>query len=108
MNVLLLGSGGRECAISWKISQSPLLDKLYIAPGNAGTSAYGTNIDVKPTDFPAVAKAVADLGIDLVIAGNEDPLVEGVREYLAEATPGVLLVGPGKAGAALELSRIHI
>lgn len=105
MNVLLLGSGGRECAISWKISQSPLLDKLYIAPGNAGTTAYGTNIDVKPTDFPAVARAVTDLGIDLVIAGNEDPLVEGVREYLAEATPGVLLVGPGKAGAALEGSK---
>ncbi|MBD5174472.1 MAG: phosphoribosylamine--glycine ligase [Bacteroidales bacterium] len=103
--VLLLGSGGRECAISWKLSQSPLLEKLYIAPGNAGTSAYGTNIAVKPTDFPAVAKAVADLGIDLVIAGNEDPLVEGVREYLAQAAPGVLVVGPGKVGAALEGSK---
>ncbi|MDE6134683.1 MAG: ATP-grasp domain-containing protein, partial [Muribaculaceae bacterium] len=104
-NVLLLGSGGRECAISWKISQSPLLKKLFIAPGNAGTSEYGTNLAVSPTDFPAVAKAVADLGIDIVIAGNEDPLVEGVREYLEEHTPGVLVVGPGRQGAALEGSK---
>lgn len=105
MNVLLLGSGGRECAIAWKISQSPVLDKLFIAPGNAGTDAFGTNIAVKPTDFAAVAQAVKAHGIDLVIAGNEDPLVEGVREYLAEATPGVLVVGPGKLGAALEGSK---
>ena len=70
MNVLLLGSGGRECALAWKLSQSPLMGKFFIAPGNAGTSAYGTNLDIKPTDFPAVAKAIADNDIDLVIAGN--------------------------------------
>ena len=105
INVLLLGSGGRESAIAWKLSQSPLLDKLYIAPGNAGTTAYGTNVAIKPTDFAAVAKAVGDYGIGLVIAGNEDPLVAGLREALAASCPGVPLVGPGADGAALEGSK---
>ncbi len=105
LNVLLLGSGGREAAIAWKLSQSPLLGKLYIAPGNAGTSACGTNISLKPTDFDAVAKAVKDNAIDLVIAGNEDPLVCGLREALAVSCPGVPMVGPGADGAALEGSK---
>ncbi len=105
INVLLLGSGGREAAIAWKLSQSPLLGNLYIAPGNAGTSACGTNIALKPTDFEAVAKAVKDNDIDLVIAGNEDPLVGGLREALAVACPGVPMVGPGADGAALEGSK---
>lgn len=109
MNVLLLGSGGRECALAWKLSQSPLMGKFFIAPGNAGTSAYGTNLDIKPTDFPAVAKAIADNDIDLVIAGNEDPLVLGLREFLASCpdpkVASVLMLGPGKAGAALEGSK---
>lgn len=105
INVLLLGSGGREAAIAWKLSQSPLLGNLYIAPGNAGTSACGTNIALKPTDFEAVAKAVKDNDIDLVIAGNEDPLVGGLREALAVSCPGVPMVGPGADGAALEGSK---
>ncbi len=109
MNVLLLGSGGRECALAWKLSQSPLMGKFFIAPGNAGTSAYGTNLDIKPTDFPAVAKAVADNEIDLVIAGNEDPLVLGIREFLATypdpRVSSVLMLGPGREGAALEGSK---
>lgn len=105
INVLLLGSGGREAAIAWKLSQSPLLGNLYIAPGNAGTSACGTNIALKPTDFEAVAKAVKDNDIDLVIAGNEDPLVSGLREALALSCPGVPMVGPGADGAALEGSK---
>lgn len=105
INVLLLGSGGREAAIAWKLSQSPLLGNLYIAPGNAGTSACGTNIALKPTDFEAVAKAVKDKDIDLVIAGNEDPLVGGLREALAVSCPGVPMVGPGADGAALEGSK---
>ena len=109
MNVLLLGSGGRECALAWKLSQSPLMGKFFIAPGNAGTSAYGTNLDIKPTDFPAVAKAIAENDIDLVIAGNEDPLVLGLREFLASCpdpkVASVLMLGPGKAGAALEGSK---
>lgn len=105
INVLLLGSGGREAAIAWKLSQSPRLGNLYIAPGNAGTSACGTNIALKPTDFEAVAKAVKDNDIDLVIAGNEDPLVGGLREALAVSCPGVPMVGPGADGAALEGSK---
>ncbi len=105
INVLLLGSGGREAAIAWKLSQSPLLGNLYIAPGNDGTSACGTNIALKPTDFEAVAKAVKDNDIDLVLAGNEDPLVGGLREALAVSCPGVPMVGPGADGAALEGSK---
>lgn len=109
MNVLLLGSGGRECALAWKLSQSPLMGKFFIAPGNAGTAAYGVNLPLKPTDFQAVTQAVKDNGIDLVIAGNEDPLVLGLREYLASypdtAVSSVLMLGPGKEGAALEGSK---
>lgn len=109
VNVLLLGSGGRESAIAWKISQSPLIDKFYVAPGNGGTGAYATNLDIKPGDFKAVADAVARLGIDLVVAGNEDPLVGGLREALeADAAArgrSVLIVGPGADGAALEGSK---
>lgn len=105
LNVLLLGSGGREAAIAWKLNQSPLLGKLFIAPGNAGTSACGTNLPINPTDFEAVAKAVKDNAVDLVIAGNEDPLVGGLREALAVSCPGVPMVGPGADGAALEGSK---
>ena len=105
LKVLLLGSGGREAAIAWKLSQSPMLGKLFIAPGNAGTTACGTNIAIKPTDFDAVAKAVKEHDIDLVIAGNEDPLVKGLREALAVSCPGVPMVGPGADGAALEGSK---
>lgn len=109
MNVLLLGSGGRECALAWKLSQSPEMGEFYIAPGNAGTSAFGTNIPVSPTDFAAIAEIVADKNIDLVIAGNEDPLVGGLRGYLSShADPrvsSVLMLGPGADGAALEGSK---
>lgn len=105
LNVLLLGSGGREAAIAWKLAQSPLLGRLFIAPGNAGTAACGTNLAVKPLDFAAVADAVKAHGIDLVVAGNEDPLVGGLREYLAEHCPGVPMVGPGADGARLEGSK---
>ena len=75
MNILLLGSGGRESALAWKMSQSPLLDKLYIAPGNAGTSQYGTNVALWPLDFPAVKQFCAEHAIDMIVVGNEDPLV---------------------------------
>lgn len=109
MNILLLGSGGRESAIAWKLSQSPILGKLYIAPGNGGTGAYGTNLDIKPTDFAAVDRAVTDLGIDMVVAGNEDPLVAGLRDELEQKAAArgsrLLIVGPGKDGAALEGSK---
>lgn len=105
INVLLLGSGGREAAIAWKLSQSPLLDTLYIAPGNAGTGVNGQNLSIRPTDFDAVADAVRRYDIGLVIAGNEDPLVGGIRGALADAVPDVLVLGPGADGAALEGSK---
>ncbi|MDE5607790.1 MAG: phosphoribosylamine--glycine ligase [Muribaculaceae bacterium] len=103
MNILLLGSGGRESALAWKMSQSPLTDKLYIAPGNGGTDAYGVNVAISPTDFKAIDRFVADNAIDMIVVGNEDPLVAGIYDYF-ESKP-VLVVGPSKAGAALEGSK---
>ena len=109
LNVLLLGSGGREAAIAWKLSRSPRMGKFFIAPGNAGTKAFGTNLPIKPTDFDAVYKAVAEHDIDLVVAGNEDPLVRGLRENLEARAKAdgrkILIVGPGADGAALEGSK---
>lgn len=105
MKILLLGSGGRESAIAHKISRSPLTEALYIAPGNGGTPAYGTNVAIKPTDFDAIAEFVAANGIDMLVVGNEDPLVAGIRDYFADKRPGLLIVGPGSDGAALEGSK---
>ena len=81
MKVILLGSGGRESALAWKMKQSPLLEKLYIAPGNGGTDAFGTNVAIAPTDFEALAEFVDREGIDLIVAGNEDPLVAGLADF---------------------------
>lgn len=103
LNVLLLGSGGRESALAWKISQSPVLDKLYIAPGNGGTGQYGENVSISPLDFKAIENFVADKAINLIVVGNEDPLVNGIYDYFAEK--GIPVVGPSKAGAALEGSK---
>lgn len=105
MNILLLGSGGRESALAWKISQSNLCDKLFIAPGNGGTDAYGTNVALSPLDFAAIDAFVADNAIDMVVVGNEDPLVAGIYDYFAGKRPSLLVVGPSKAGAALEGSK---
>ena len=105
MNLLLLGSGGRESALAWKMAQSPLVDKLFIAPGNGGTEAYGTNVQLSPLDFPAVEKFVADNDISLLVVGNEDPLVAGITDYFREHRPGLLVVGPERAGAMLEGSK---
>lgn len=106
MNILLLGSGGRESALAWKMSQSPETANLYIAPGNGGTGRYGTNLpDINPIDFPAVSNAVREFGIDMVVVGNEDPLVAGIRDFFAKESPSTLIVGPSKAGAALEGSK---
>jgi phosphoribosylamine--glycine ligase len=104
MNILLLGSGGRESALAWKISQSPLAEKLFIAPGNGGTGNYGTNVAISPVDFPAIAEFVKANAIDMVVVGNEDPLVKGIWDYFS-ADDNVLVVGPSKAGAALEGSK---
>lgn len=105
MTVLLLGSGGRESALAWKISQSKHCSHLFIAPGNGGTAAYGTNVNLKPTDFPAIEGFCRENGVELIVVGNEDPLVAGIRDYFADHMPEMLLVGPGKAGAALEGSK---
>lgn len=104
MNILLLGSGGRESALAWKISQSPRCDALYIAPGNGGTPQYGTNVDLSPLDFAGVDKFVTGNAIDMIVVGNEDPLVAGIYDYF-DRRKGVLVVGPSMAGAALEGSK---
>ena len=103
LNILLLGSGGRESALAWKIAQSPLTGRLFIAPGNGGTSAYGENVDMSPLDFEAIRKFVEEKGIDMIVVGNEDPLVNGIYDYFLPS--GVLVVGPSKAGAMLEGSK---
>lgn len=105
VNVLLLGSGGRESAIAWKLAQSPLLGRLYIAPGNAGTEIFGENVSLNPMDFGAVSVFVRANDVHLVFAGNEDPLVGGLSDFLHEECPGVLVFGPSKAGAQLEGSK---
>lgn len=105
MNILLLGSGGRESALAWKISQSPECSNLLIAPGNGGTSRYGRNLVLKPTDFGAVLEAVKANDIDMVVVGNEDPLVAGITDFLNREAPDVLVVGPSKDGARLEGSK---
>lgn len=103
MNILLLGSGGRESALAWKMSQSELVDKLYIAPGNGGTSQYGTNVALSPLDFDGIARFVTDNAIDMIVPGNEDPLVAGIYDRFAGS--GILVAGPSQAGAALEGSK---
>ncbi len=105
MNILLLGSGGRESALAWKMSQSPLVENLYIAPGNGGTHLYGTNVDISPLDFGAVESFVLAHGIDMIVVGNEDPLVAGIYDYFAGRCPNILVVGPSEAGAQLEGSK---
>ncbi len=105
MNILLLGSGGRESALAWKMSQSPRLENLFIAPGNGGTSAYGTNVALSPLDFEAIDRFVEENGIDMIVVGNEDPLVAGVTDFFASRRPELLVAGPVKAGAELEGSK---
>lgn len=107
MNVLLLGSGGREHAFSWKLSQSKLLSKLFIAPGNAGTALHGTNVDMSATDFPKIKTFVLENNIELVVVGPEDPLVKGIHDYFLadERLKDVPVIGPQKEGARLEGSK---
>lgn len=106
--VLLLGSGGRECAMAVAIAESKLLRKLYIAPGNAGTAAYGTNVpELNPAKHEAVSEFIATHGVTLLVCGPEAPLVDGLVDYLQEDArhPDLLIVGPDKAGAHLEGSK---
>ena len=107
MNILLLGSGGREHALAWKIAQSPKLGKLFIAPGNPGTATVGTNLPIAADNFPALKDAVLENNIQLVLVGPEDPLVKGVVNYFAadESICHIPVVGPDKVGAQLEGSK---
>ena len=107
MKVLLLGSGGREHALAWKINESERLTTLYVAPGNAGTAGIAENVNIKVTDFEALAAFVENNDIEMLVVGPEDPLVEGIRDYFeADARfAHLMIVGPGKAGAILEGSK---
>ena len=107
MKLLLLGSGGREHALAWKIAQSPKIEKLFIAPGNAGTREVGENVAIKVNDFPAIKQFVVANGIDMVVVGPEDPLVNGVYDFFRDDAElkSVPVIGPSKAGAVLEGSK---
>ena len=107
MNILLLGSGGREHALAWKIAQSPKVDKFYIAPGNAGTKEVGENVNIAVCDFDAIADFVLANNVSMVVVGPEDPLVKGVYDYFAadERLKNIAVIGPTKAAAELEGSK---
>ncbi|MEE0447334.1 MAG: phosphoribosylamine--glycine ligase [Prevotellamassilia sp.] len=107
MKILLLGSGGREHALAWKIAQSPKVSQLFIAPGNAGTMQVGKNVDIKADDFDGIAQFVLDYEVDMVVVGPEDPLVKGIYDYFQhhDLLKDIPVIGPSKAGAVLEGSK---
>ncbi|NQX97309.1 MAG: phosphoribosylamine--glycine ligase [Flavobacteriales bacterium] len=107
MNVLILGSGGREHAFAWKLAQSPKLDNLFIAPGNAGTAQVGTNIEIGVNDFDAIKDFVLSNDIKIVVVGPEDPLVNGIHDYFLadDELKNIGVIGPKKDGAELEGSK---
>lgn len=107
MNVLLIGSGGREHTLAWKIAQSSKLNKLYIAPGNAGTAQTGQNVNIKGDDFAALGKCALENKVEMVIVGPEDPLVKGIHDYFLEKKDlkNIPVIGPQKEGAMLEGSK---
>ncbi|MDR2937333.1 MAG: phosphoribosylamine--glycine ligase [Prevotellaceae bacterium] len=107
MNILLLGSGGREHALAWKMKQSEKLSQLFIAPGNPGTAALGTNLNINPNDFSAVKNAVLQNNISMVVVGPEEPLVRGIYDFFAADSElkNIPVVGPSKVGAQLEGSK---
>lgn len=107
MKILLLGSGGREHALAWKIAQSPKVEKLFIAPGNAGTGNCGENVAIGVNDFESLKEFIAGNGVDMVVVGPEDPLVRGIYDDFKNdaRTKDVPVIGPSKAGAVLEGSK---
>lgn len=112
MNVLILGSGGREHAFAYALKESRVVDKLFIAPGNAGIAACGVNLPIAPTDFPAVFQACREHDIDILLPGPEDPLVKGIRDYMQQAAAAdggkqLFVAGPSAAAARLEGSKDH-
>src|SRR6476620_3569372 len=104
MNLLILGSGGREHAFAWKLVQSPLCKKLFIAPGNAGTAQCGTNVPIGVNDFDAIARLCREESIDLVLVGPEEPLVKGIVDYFKadQSLSSIPVIGPSAHGAQLE------
>ena len=107
MNILVIGSGGREHALAWKLTQSDKCANMYVAPGNAGTSTIAKNIDVSPNDFDGLAEVILENEITMVVVGPEDPLVNGIRDYFEakEEFSELLIIGPGRLGAQLEGSK---
>lgn len=107
MNILVLGNGGRENALAWKISQSDKVNKLYVAPGNAGTSQVAQNIAISITDFPAIKQFVLDNSIDMIVVGPEEPLVKGIYDFFKQdpQISKIPVIGPSKYGAKLEGSK---
>lgn len=107
MKILLLGSGGREHALAWKIAQSPKVEKLFIAPGNAGTGTVGENVSISATDFPALKAFALEQKIDMIVVGPEDPLVAGIYDDFSAdpATAHIAIIGPTALGAQLEGSK---
>ena len=107
MNILIIGSGGRESAIAYKVSQSPKLKNLYIAPGNAGTAQYGQNVPLKVTDFEGIASFALEHQVDMLVVGPEEPLVKGIHDYFLDRDDlkHIPIVGPQKEGAQLEGSK---
>jgi len=107
MNILLLGSGGRECTLAWKLKQSPLCKELFIAPGNAGTASYGSNISISVNDFEAIKTFCLENKIDILFPGSEDPLVNGIYDFVKndDQLKHIIVAGPSKEGAQLEGSK---
>ncbi len=107
MNILVLGSGGREHTFAYKIVESPLCDTLFVAPGNAGTASIATNVPIAVTDFPAIKDLVLQENIEMVVVGPEDPLVKGISDYFAQDSQlkNIVVIGPSKEGAQLEGSK---
>src|SRR5690606_22626243 len=107
MNILLLGSGGRECTFAWKLAQSEHCDQLYIAPGNAGTAHFGQNVDLSILDFESIARFCLDKDIRVLLPGSEDPLVAGIYDFFKtrKELKHIIVAGPSKAGAQLEGSK---
>ncbi|WP_323787418.1 phosphoribosylamine--glycine ligase [Psychroserpens sp.] len=107
MNILILGSGGREHTFAWKITQSPLCNSLFVAPGNSGTNEIAINLDIKVTDFKAIKSAVLENKIDMIVVGPEDPLVQGIHDFFLKDAQlkHIAVIGPQKAAAELEGSK---
>src|SRR6201996_8807158 len=107
MNILILGSGGRESAFAWKLAQSPKCEQLFIAPGNAGTGQYGTNVNIKVTDFEGIKACALANNINLVLVGPEEPLVKGIHDFFLadDQLKNIPVIGPQAEGAQLEGSK---